>query len=191
MTTSSYLIAAAEDQGGRGNRIAQPGSLTTAGIAAARRCAPAITERIGEDTPIWCSPSPSCRESGLVWFPASRLCTAPALAERYMGTWNGEYLQNLDPLELAAFVSQPDFTPEGGETLSDVNMRLQQWLSDVDIVAHPAAIIVSPTLFSHLFNAVLGISAVARVCQAGPLHVAQIGRIGSTPVLQDYRCLTG
>ncbi|MDH5301644.1 MAG: histidine phosphatase family protein [Gammaproteobacteria bacterium] len=78
------------------------------------------------------------------------------LRERRFGIWEGLYfdeIERLYPQEYAAWKADPvNFTPEGGETMHDVNVRLQSGLDHI-MAAHQGR-------------------AVAIVCHVGPIRMA-------------------
>ncbi len=56
----------------------------------------------------------------------------PALADCDPGRWGGRTLadlQEVEPDALAAWLTDPDATPPGGESLSSVRIRLDTWLA--------------------------------------------------------------
>jgi broad specificity phosphatase PhoE len=70
----------------------------------------------------------------------------PALADPDYGTWTGRRLDELDPADAHAWLTDPDTTPPGGETLTAVVHRAGAWLDtqtgarDTVAVAHPAVV---------------------------------------------------
>ncbi|CCK25550.1 alpha-ribazole phosphatase [Streptomyces davaonensis JCM 4913] len=76
------------------------------------------------------APSQRCRQTAeaLGWDP---LITEPALRDMDMGHWYGrtpEELATADPSAFAAWLSDPEAAPHGGESVADVCRRVAGWL---------------------------------------------------------------
>ncbi len=77
------------------------------------------------------SPATRCRETAEAAGLAARI--DPALAECDFGAWSGSTLADVyarDPAAVAAWMSDPDACPHGGETLTLFAARVGRWLDD-------------------------------------------------------------
>ncbi|KFF98250.1 phosphoglycerate mutase [Streptomyces scabiei] len=78
------------------------------------------------------APSLRCRQTAeaLGW----DVTVEPALRDLDMGTWEGRALQEVadaDPAGLAAWMTDPDAAPHGGESVADVCRRVAVWLDSL------------------------------------------------------------
>ncbi|MFF4215192.1 MULTISPECIES: histidine phosphatase family protein [Streptomyces] len=93
------------------------------------------------------APSPRCRETAAV-LGADAAGDEPALRDLDAGRWRGRELMELgasEPEALAAWLTDPDAAPHGGESVRDVIARAGEWLDGLEdgrvlAVAAPAAI---------------------------------------------------
>ncbi|MCF3103567.1 histidine phosphatase family protein [Streptomyces roseoverticillatus] len=93
------------------------------------------------------APSPRCRETAAV-LGADAAEAEPALRDLDAGRWRGRELMELgasEPEALAAWLTDPDAAPHGGESVRDVIARVGGWLDGLEdgrvlAVAAPAAI---------------------------------------------------
>lgn len=77
-----------------------------------------------------CGPEPACVETCEVLDLPAR--PEPALAGWDVGEWAGRRLDEIalaHPLDLAAWLAEPDAAPHGGESLTDLVTRVRTWLS--------------------------------------------------------------
>lgn len=71
----------------------------------------------------------------------------PRLADLDVGRWRGHELAALPPDQLATWLSRPETTPHGGESVVSLITRVRDWMDDVSrrparlmAVTHPAVI---------------------------------------------------
>ncbi|MFD6897305.1 histidine phosphatase family protein [Rhodococcus sp. NPDC060086] len=71
----------------------------------------------------------------------------PALRDLDYANWSGVPMDSIPELELAAWLSDPDAAPHGGESIAHLITRVGAWLDTVDesperigVVAHPAVV---------------------------------------------------
>jgi broad specificity phosphatase PhoE len=71
----------------------------------------------------------------------------PRLADLDCGRWRGRTLADVDPDDLAVWLTEPDRAPHGGESIVDLIDRVAGWLASVPegpartiAVTHPAVI---------------------------------------------------
>jgi len=71
----------------------------------------------------------------------------PRLADLDVGRWRGHELAAVQPEQLATWLSEPDSTPHGGESVVALITRVRDWMDDVSrqparlmAVTHPAVI---------------------------------------------------
>ncbi|MCV7193796.1 histidine phosphatase family protein [Mycolicibacterium brumae] len=88
-------------------------------------------------------PELRCRQSAELAGLAAQ--TEPALADLDPGTWRGRALDDLAPADLAAWLTDPDAAPHGGESLTELIARVGGWLETLGpgrtvAVTHPAVI---------------------------------------------------
>ncbi|AXG82556.1 histidine phosphatase family protein [Streptomyces paludis] len=93
------------------------------------RQAEAVRETFPRATALYASPTRRCRRTA----QALGLTTAPlaALAPCAMGRWQGRTLDEVaaaEPQSVAAWLSDPEAAPHGGESLSDFHTRVAHWL---------------------------------------------------------------
>jgi broad specificity phosphatase PhoE len=69
------------------------------------------------------------------------------LADLDVGRWRGHELGAVQPEQLATWLSRPDSTPHGGESVVELITRVRDWMGDVSeqpgrltAVTHPAVI---------------------------------------------------
>ncbi|RAJ47219.1 broad specificity phosphatase PhoE [Kitasatospora sp. SolWspMP-SS2h] len=123
-TVRVALIAPALGAELHGARFGDDRPLTEAELAPARVLAAPRADRVLS------APSPRCRQTagalGLV--PDA---VEPALADLDAGAWRGRPLAELaaaEPRALAAWLSDPDFAPPGGESVTALLARVGRWL---------------------------------------------------------------
>jgi broad specificity phosphatase PhoE len=73
--------------------------------------------------------------------------TEPLLADLDCGRWRGEVLADLPSDELGGWLGRPDAAPHGGESIADLLVRVERWLTSLTAnplrivaVTHPAVI---------------------------------------------------
>ncbi|MET9956921.1 histidine phosphatase family protein [Streptomyces sp. NPDC006339] len=127
-TVHVTLIAPAMSLAQREARFDDDGPLEPVRGGAAGRLCPAPRVRTVR------SPSTRCRETaellGLADVPAE-----PALAGCAMGRWRGRTLDELtaeEPESVAAWLSDPDAAPHGGESLRHLRERVAAWLEALE-----------------------------------------------------------
>lgn len=103
-----------------------------------------------------------------------------ALADQNFGFWAGRRLAELDPAELAAWMSDPDVAPHGGETLNDLRRRIAAFLKEsLGLSGHTLAI-THPAVIRAAVCEVLGAPSQAfRAVDVQPLsltHLTSDGR---------------
>jgi broad specificity phosphatase PhoE len=62
----------------------------------------------------------------------------PLLADLDCGNWRGRALNAMDPAELAVWLTDPESSPHGGETVMDLIARVRVWLDT--LIAEPACV---------------------------------------------------
>lgn len=94
-----------------------------------------------------CGPELRCRQTVELAGPAGLWAAepVPALAELDAGAWRGRALDDLDPAELACWLSDPDAAPHGGESVAALITRVRGWLDTLApgrtvAITHPAVI---------------------------------------------------
>lgn len=92
-----------------------------------------------------CAPARCCRQT------ADALGLDAAVEDRLRdldhGRWRGRTLDEVDPAELRAWLTDPDAAPHGGESVAELLARADEWLSSVPLdhsrvvaVTHPAVV---------------------------------------------------
>lgn len=73
----------------------------------------------------------------------------PALADLNAGTWRGRTLTELEashPADLLTWLTDPDATPHGGESVSELLTRVAHWLNELPTGAARIAAITHPAV---------------------------------------------
>jgi broad specificity phosphatase PhoE len=91
-------------------------------------CARLARELSPSDAHLLCSPSLRCRQTAraLGLQPAIE----PRLSECDFGSWVGLTLAEVDPAGAAAWISDPDAAPHGGESVTAFAARVGSWLAE-------------------------------------------------------------
>ncbi|WP_329625641.1 histidine phosphatase family protein [Streptomyces sp. NBC_01255] len=90
--------------------------------------------RLGRSARMLTSPSPRCRGTAEL-LGLTGAVPEPALAGCAMGRWRGRRLDELAAEEaesVAAWLSDPDATPHGGESLSSLWARVGAWMDALE-----------------------------------------------------------
>ncbi|MFI9123141.1 histidine phosphatase family protein [Streptomyces bikiniensis] len=187
MTVRLTLVPPAVNASLREVRFDAGGPLDPAGLARAEALAPAFRPA----TRAYASPSARClgtaRALGLSAEPA------PGLAGCAMGRWRGRTLEDVAATEgagLAAWLSDPEAAPHGGESLRDLRVRVGAWLDALREEAGRVTAVVEPDVVRAATVHALGVpDATARRLDVRPLtavHLSGRGgrwnlRIGEPP----------
>lgn len=152
------LISAAMSEAMRQARFDDDGPLDPAGLGQAREAAGGI--RVAGQVLV--SPSARCRETAeALGLPAS----APsAPGGRDMGGWRGRSLDEVaaaEPGAVARWLADPDFAPEGGESLIDLLARVATWLDGLAPEAGRVVVVTEPDVVRAAVHHALGAPAPA------------------------------
>ncbi|MDB1088984.1 histidine phosphatase family protein [Streptomyces sp. ACA25] len=122
------LIAAARSSSLLDARFDDDRPLDFAGWQAVERAVPALAPLAAAELR-YCSPTPSCRQTGDVLGLAP--LAQPALRDCDMGRWRGCTLQEVaarEPAAVDAWLADPRAAPHGGEPLLSFVARVGGWL---------------------------------------------------------------
>jgi broad specificity phosphatase PhoE len=117
------LVRHAPTAATRANAFPLDEPLDDGGLAAAALLAAALPPRCEALT----SPALRCRQTA----EAAGLCDAsvdPALAECDFGAWAGHALADVDEIDAAAWMTDPQACPHGGESLAAFAARVSRWI---------------------------------------------------------------
>ncbi len=84
-----------------------------------------------------------------------------ALRDWDYGSWAGRTLDEIEPTELKAWLTDPDSAPHGGDSLSAVLKRVGEWLGSVAFPAGRTAVFTHPAVIRAAIVHALGAPAAA------------------------------
>ncbi|KOX36371.1 MULTISPECIES: histidine phosphatase family protein [unclassified Streptomyces] len=177
MTVRLTLVPPATSDALREVRFDDDGPLDPAGLARAE----ALAAVVAPATRAYASPSARClgtaRALGLRAGPVA------ALAGCAMGRWRGRTLDDVAAAEeaaLAAWLSDPEAAPHGGESLRDLRVRVGAWLDALREGSGRVTAVVEPDVVRAATVHALGVpDAVARRLDVRPLTAVHLsGRTG-------------
>lgn len=134
------LVAAAPTPALRQAVFGGDQDLDEGGRNAAAALAPQFTR-----TPAWVvAPTRAARQTATA-LGAADCAEEPALADVGYGAWHTRTLDDLEPADLHAWLTDPHHTPPGGESLTAVRARAGAWLDTrtgqtLTAVAHPTVV---------------------------------------------------
>ena len=141
MTTRVMLVSPAAGEAQREVRFDDDGPLSEAGLRRVR----AVAGELPAADRTFASPSVRCRrtaeELGLSVLPAGELAGCA------MGGWRGRTLAEVadaEPAAVAGWLSDPDFTGHGGESLRQLCDRIAGWLTGTALEAGRVLAVVEP-----------------------------------------------
>ncbi|WP_148590736.1 histidine phosphatase family protein [Streptomyces sp. WAC01526] len=141
MTTRVMLVSPAAGEAQREVRFDDDGPLSESGLRRVR----AVAGELPAAGRAFASPSVRCRrtaeELGLSVLPAAELAGCA------MGGWRGRTLAEVadaEPAAVAGWLSDPDFTGHGGESLRQLCDRIAGWLTGTALEAGRVLAVVEP-----------------------------------------------
>ncbi|OKH99714.1 phosphoglycerate mutase [Streptomyces sp. CB02923] len=143
MTTRVMLVSPAFDDALRAVRFPAGEPLTPGGLRRAR-AARAAAAALPADRALT-SPSARCRETAEAL--GLRAVPAPGAAGGAMGRWRGLALEDVmadEPAAVAAWLSDADSAPHGGETLAQLLGRVADWLAGLAAEGGRIVAVVEP-----------------------------------------------
>lgn len=103
--------------------------------------------RITRAARVQCSPAQACRQTAAALDFEERdglvIGGEPLLCDWDMGRWRGRTLDDVaagEPDAIGSWLTDPDASPHGGETLTDLLARVAHWLREVPEDGHTVAI---------------------------------------------------
>ena len=134
-----------------------------------------LRERAGP-AEAWCGPEPACLGTAAALGLAVRV--VPALAGLDHGRWTGRGLAEVaddDPAGLAAWTSDPDARPHGGESVTELVARVAGPLEELTVPGAPAQAVWVATPLTCRAVVVAALAAPASVVLG--LDVAHAGTV--------------
>ncbi|MER5437735.1 histidine phosphatase family protein [Streptomyces sp. NPDC002790] len=129
MTTRLLLVSPAVTASARSGVFDDGASLDSAGAAQARRAAGTLP--LADRVVV--SPGTRCAQTAdALGLNAGQ--AAPALAGLDAGSWRGRSLDDVsatEPQAVARWLTDPEASPPGGESVADVCARVGRWLDEV------------------------------------------------------------
>lgn len=157
MTTRVTLISPARNEDSDELRFDSGGSLTAAGLRAARAAAGSLTA--GAQNLV--SPSARCAETAEALGLRAPV-TARQAAGCAMGRWRGRTLGEVsaaEPDDVALWLSDAGSTPHGGESVRQLCERVQLWLTELAAGPGRVVAVVEPDVVRAAVVAALGAPA--------------------------------
>ena len=113
-----------------------------------------LRPRLPRNTPVFCSPLTRCRNFGL---QLAEMLDAPAfnidarLQEMHFGKWEMRAWDDISKAEIDAWVADLDgYRPGGGESTSEVALRVHAFLCILRENQSGEIIVVTPVSYTHL-----------------------------------------
>jgi len=106
-----------------------------------------------------------------------------ALADIDYGNWTGRLLADLaaqTPIDLTAWMHDPDAAPHGGESFSQAVKRIGEWLDTLDVAQSNARDVIAVThaaiIRAAVIHALAASSAIFPRIEIAPLTVVELHR---------------
>jgi broad specificity phosphatase PhoE len=133
------------------------------------RDSPLLQPRHYPGTPWTVAPSRAARQTATL-LGAGDHTEEPALRDPGYGTWTGH---SLDQVPLGHWLTDPDASPHGGESLTQVTARAATWLHTQ--TRHSQTVVAHPVIIRALLATALGLPAGhPRQLAVSPLAVAHL-----------------
>ncbi|MFC9594674.1 histidine phosphatase family protein [Streptomyces sp. NPDC056944] len=177
MTVRLTLISPATSEALREVRFDDDGPLDPAGVARAE----ALAHAVGPSPRAYASPSRRCRRTAeALGLPAEPV---EALAGCAMGRWRGRTLEAVAATEeaaVAAWLSDPEAAPHGGESLRDLRVRVGAWMDALrDDTGRVTAVAEPDVIRAATVHALAAPDAMAWRLDVRPLTAVHLtGRAG-------------
>ncbi|MFM0060368.1 histidine phosphatase family protein [Paraburkholderia phytofirmans] len=129
MDTRLLLVSHASTAAQRAGRFPADDPLDARGLAEVEAHAARLRLAIADDAPAFVSPAACARETAAALGLAASV--EAGLADLNYGKWQGRRLADLAaeaPQDIAAWTSDPDAAPHGGESFSQLVKRMGEWL---------------------------------------------------------------
>ncbi|WP_395292551.1 histidine phosphatase family protein [Kitasatospora hibisci] len=136
MTVRVMLVSPALTDDGRLARFGGDAPLDSAAVRRVRAAAAAVPTA----TRVLAGPSVRC--TGTAAALGLNAAVTPELADCDWGRWEGHRLPELvaaEPGAIAAWLSDPDAAPHGGESVAALGSRIRGWLDELGEPGEPAA----------------------------------------------------
>jgi broad specificity phosphatase PhoE len=156
--------------------------------AKARTKAASLAETLGRADRVLVAPERRARETAEA-LGLGNAFVEPALRDCDYGRWAGRTLLELEadvPQDLAAWLSDAEAAPHGGESIALLVRRVGGWLASMDlegrllVISHPA---VLRAAVAHVLQAP---AAACRRIDVGPLSRLELSRRGTEWRLQAF-----
>jgi broad specificity phosphatase PhoE len=131
-----------------------------------QEAAAALRQTVGRFDRVWAAPERRVAETALAIGLTAE--PSPSLRDFDLGTWRGHTLQEISDADedaMAAWMSDPEATPHGGESLSQLLARVSNWLGQVPADRGNLAAVTHPSVIR---------AAVVAVLDAGPMSFWRI-----------------